>query len=273
MLTRVLFLSSIVTSTVADYCTTLARSLGPGVESYTSGRVCHGLFWVIPGASFICQHTSLTSSWCSDRYPVEETEARAIALGELSFSPVLANESDARQVLSVYVTDAPSTETTTPIPTVQPESVRRRQRRVYPVTRSAEQPPTDSVTPPTSAPVPEISIGVDVCRILHPESYETPSGLCHGLYWRTSDHSEFCYHSSETAIECPVWSGHEVSLGQAAEFIHQLNRETTSRPPRNQLSGLGYIERAADLDTFYDEDISFNRNARITDNIRALVDQ
>ena len=286
MLLRILFLSSFTVSTLADHCTNLARLLGPGIESYTSGRTCHGLFWVVAGGSLICQHSSLTSSWCPDRYAVTQSEAESILSGSFLPTPSLASEEEARSALSLYTTASPTVSTTESVSSsaavddaIAP-TPSRRQRRVYPVPRSAARPQPERVPmTPTPRARPVVTDNGDVCRILHPESYETSSGLCHGLYWRTISHTEFCYHSAATADECPVLVGHEVSLGQAAEFVHQLNRETTTRTPRTHAAGISIADLLPALENAPhgfapdDGDVVIDHDPRINTNIRPLVEQ
>ena len=293
MLLRILCLSTLAASTLADCCTDLARSLGSGVESYTSGRVCHGLFWVIHGESLICHHSSVTRSWCPDRYPVALSEAESILSGTFAVSPVLADESQARMALSLRTTSSPTVDTSTvsisPPADIEvrvtpaPSTTGRRQRRVYPVSRTARsQPQPQPERVPVRAPVQGNTAEIiDVCRILHPESYETPSQICHGLYWRTVSHTEFCFHSAETAHECPVIIGYEVTLGEAAEFVHQLSRETTTttrRPRQRQGFAMGDLLPALE-DSVHgiapDEDdvVVTDREPRINTNIRPLVEQ
>lgn len=294
MILKLLVVASFANLTVADPCTILANSLGPRVASYTHGRVCHGLFWVVSGGSLICPHSSSTLSWCPDRYPVLETEANAILVGRFHLTPVLADEASSREALALLAAGSTSgvsvitTHTTTAIP-VEPT----RQRRVFSIPR-ADMITTPYPFPSTSLPSTSTLMGVDndrletfqvtdgsssihigvydACRMMNSRSHETQDGLCHGLFWLDDDHTTFCMHTSTTASTCPAVRGREVTLVQAVEYVNglediQLPRETTSRPPdrpvrpvrpvRQAQSSLDeYLEGSRELSYSYTEGAS-----------------
>jgi hypothetical protein len=284
MIIKLLVVASFANFTVADPCRILANSFGPGVASYTHGRVCHGLFWVVSGGSLICPHSRSTLSWCPDRYPVLETEANSILAGSFRITPVLADEASSREALSLLAAGSTSgvsvisTHTTTAIPVGT-----TRQRRVFSIQR-ADMIPTPYPSPSTSLPSASTLMGVDndrpetfqvtdgsssihigvydACRMMNSRSHETQDGLCHGLFWLDDDHTTFCMHTSTTASTCPAVRGREITLVQAVEYVNglddiQLPRETTSRPPDRPVRTVRPVRQAQ---SFLDEYIDGSRD-------------
>ena len=215
---RLLIVSSFVSLALADVCEILAQSIHPDMESYTKGRVCHSLFWVVPGSSYICQHTSLTRSWCPDRYPVLQADADSILSDPSGYIPSLVDESTARELLSSISTTSEPATSTEPVLGLQ----RRARSIVLPIPSSF---PVSEVS--TAAGVSLFGDSLDICTMMHPDSYETSSGMCHGLFWVDSARTEFCFHSARTAATCPAVPGNEVSMAEAVPFIEQLDHRPT----------------------------------------------
>jgi len=221
MVIKLFFFTSLASLASSDSCTDLATSLGPAVASYTHGRVCHGLFWVVSGASLICHHSSDTQSWCPDRYPVYQTEAALIREGSFYLNPVLSDETMALEALTLSASSS-----TTPLVEISAATLTS-PRTVG--SRTGQDSDILPTMPPTHSSAP--AAVYDACRMMHSRSYETDSGLCHGLFWLDDQRTSFCWHSELTATECPPVRGREVELAEAVEFIIELPRETTRAPP------------------------------------------